>query len=78
MHCGILINMPYFDCSVGDTFLILQDYNSAANYRQNMQNALDILKTELPRTMVNVIEVIDISALNEVVSQDFICSIVIP
>ena len=70
--------MSYFDCSVGDAFLILQDYNSAASYRQNMQNALDILKTDLPRMMVNVIEVIDISPLNEVVSQDFICSIVIP
>ena len=41
----------------------IQEAHSAANYTQNIQDALDILRDNVPRAYVNLVEIFDISPI---------------
>jgi len=49
--------------------------HSAATYKQNIQDALDILKLNVPRAYVNLVEIFDISPIAGL-GTNFVCSLV--
>jgi len=50
---------------------------SVANYKKNVQEALDILHKEVPRAFVNLIEVLDITLVEELKSGTPLCHILL-
>lgn len=55
----------------------MQAYHSAAGYSQSVEDALDLLKENLPRTLVNVMEVIDVLPVADLASVNALCYVAI-
>ena len=57
-------------------FFYFQNKYSAANYARHIRTTLDMLKANIPKAFVNLVQIFDIEPLSEVSSNGVICPIV--